>query len=111
MATILYNCKRCKVGKRVEYPIERSKGYFFRKDENGQEQPSGVWITVCGGGQPTQYGGDVEMGLCRVCRKMMTYGVLKAYLKPEHKCDARCMSSRGPLCECSCGGANHGKAA
>lgn len=28
-----------------------------------------------------------------------------------HKCDARCTNAKGHKCECSCGGANHGKAA
>lgn len=28
-----------------------------------------------------------------------------------HKCDDRCVHARGHKCECSCGGANHGKAA
>ena len=27
----------------------------------------------------------------------------------KHKCDARCMNAKGNQCECSCGGANHGK--
>lgn len=27
----------------------------------------------------------------------------------SHVCDARCMCATGPLCECSCGGKNHGK--
>lgn len=26
-----------------------------------------------------------------------------------HKCDARCQNAKGHTCECSCGGANHGK--
>ncbi len=26
----------------------------------------------------------------------------------KHKCGARCMSSTGHVCECSCGGQNHG---
>ena len=26
----------------------------------------------------------------------------------EHKCNAKCLASKGPVCECSCGGANHG---
>jgi hypothetical protein len=111
MATVIYNCKRCKAGKRVEYPIERRKGYFFRLDSNGNEQPSSIWIQACGGGRPVEYGGDIEMGICRGCGKMMESGVLKGFFKPDHKCDARCMSSRGPLCECACGGANHGRAA
>ena len=25
-----------------------------------------------------------------------------------HICDARCMNARGRMCECSCGGKNHG---
>jgi len=25
-----------------------------------------------------------------------------------HKCDARCMNATGHICECSCGGLNHG---
>lgn len=29
----------------------------------------------------------------------------------EHECGDRCMSSKGHVCECSCGGANHGVAA
>ena len=27
---------------------------------------------------------------------------------PEHKCDARCVNSKGHVCDCSCGGKNHG---
>lgn len=26
-----------------------------------------------------------------------------------HKCDARCRHAKGHSCECSCGGANHGR--
>lgn len=26
----------------------------------------------------------------------------------DHKCDARCINAKGPNCECSCGGHNHG---
>lgn len=108
MSTIIYNCKRCKKGRRVEYPIERQKGYFYRADSSGQEQPAGIWINSCGGGRPTAYGGDVEMGICSACGKMMSFGVLKAFVNPDHKCDARCSSARGPNCECACGGVNHG---
>ena len=27
----------------------------------------------------------------------------------DHECGAKCVSAKGPACECSCGGANHGK--
>lgn len=111
MATIIYNCKRCKTGKRVEYPLEMRKGHFSRIDSNGTAQPASVWIQSCGGGRLTVYGGDVEFGICSGCNRMMTFGVLKAFLRPDHKCDARCTSARGHNCECSCGGVNHGIAA
>ena len=26
----------------------------------------------------------------------------------KHKCDARCLNAKGHLCECECGGKNHG---
>lgn len=28
--------------------------------------------------------------------------------KSEHECGAKCLASKGPSCECSCGGKNHG---
>lgn len=107
----IYNCKHCKKGKRVEYPLEPARGYFYRLADSGERIPAGVWIQSCGGGRPPVYGGDVEMGICTSCRKMMTFGALKAVYSPEHKCDARCTSARGHNCECACGGKNHGVAA
>jgi hypothetical protein len=111
MATYIYNCKRCKRGRRVEYPFGSAKTGFTRIDDAGRAIPAGIWVQACGGGRPTIYGGDVEMGICEGCKKMMRFGQLKAFFRPEHKCDARCTSARGHSCECSCGGANHGIAA
>jgi hypothetical protein len=108
MATVIYNCKKCKQGKRVEYPIERAKGYCYRLDSNGSEQPAGVWVTRSGGGRPTEYGGDVELGLCPSCHRAMDYNVLKTTLKPDVKCSGICIHARGGTCDCSCGGKNHG---
>jgi len=111
MAAVIYNCKRCKTGKRVEYPLGNARIGWVRTDAQGNPQPAGVYVRAIGGGRPTVYGGDVEMGICSGCDRMMDFGVLKAFLRPEHKCDARCTSARGHNCECSCGGANHGVAA
>jgi hypothetical protein len=35
--------------------------------------------------------------------------VIKGILRPESPCDDRCVYAKGNLCECSCGGKNHGK--
>ena len=109
MQTVIYNCKRCKVGKRVEYPIERAKGEFYRLTSEGHHQSPGIWIQASGDGRPTQYGGDIEMGICPDCHRMMEANYLKATLRPEVKCSGICIHARGGTCDCSCGGANHGK--
>lgn len=111
--TVIYNCKHCKRGKRVEYPIGNSKTGFFRLATSGigPQVPACVYIQSSGGGKPSVYGGDVENGLCSQCGRMMSYGALKAFTNPDHKCDARCTSARGHSCECACGGKNHGVAA
>lgn len=110
MSAVIYNCKRCKVGRRVEYPL-RGQGFdsrsVYRADESGKRVPAGVWIERGGGGWPTVYGGD-PLGLCPSCGKAMQYGVLRATVREEVKCDARCTHARGHTCDCSCGGANHG---
>jgi hypothetical protein len=111
MTTVIYNCKRCKTGRRVDYPlVHGGSGVAMRLDANGKRVVSGVWVMACGGGKPTEYGGDVEMGLCPNCHRAMEYGALVGRFDPSHKCDARCEGARGHNCECSCGGANHGLA-
>ena len=109
MANVIYNCKRCKTARRVEY-MEGKPGYLYRVSSNGRQVPAGVWIKACGGGKPTVYGGDTEVGLCVTCGRAMEYGEVAGRFNPEHKCDARCTSARGHNCECQCGGENHGAA-
>lgn len=45
------------------------------------------------------------------CGRTMTARLLRGHVSPDHKCGARCLASKGHVCECSCGGANHGTAA
>ncbi len=30
-------------------------------------------------------------------------------IKSAHECNAKCLASKGPTCECGCGGKNHGQ--
>jgi hypothetical protein len=107
MATVIYNCTRCKVGRRVEYPLSDKYG-DYRLSTDGRRIDPGVWILAIGGGRPTEYGGDTAVGLCPQCHRKMQYGKLSGHVDLAHKCDARCSSARGHNCECSCGGVNHG---
>ena len=42
------------------------------------------------------------------CGRSMTAKPLRGSVSPDHECGARCLGSKGHVCECSCGGANHG---
>lgn len=109
MAAVIYNCKRCKQGRRVHYERVRGhSGYVLQRlDQAGKVIAAGVWVQRSGGGAPTVYGGD-PLGVCSGCARAMTYGTLRATARPEVKCNAICTHARGFTCDCSCGGENHG---
>lgn len=39
---------------------------------------------------------------------MVTWSPLKGTVNPAKECNGRCMASKGPSCDCACGGENHG---
>lgn len=45
---------------------------------------------------------------CPECDRSLQWDEIAGRVVEDHPCDARCMCARGPNCECSCGGANHG---
>lgn len=46
--------------------------------------------------------------LCKCGVPCRTLKALSATFSDKHVCGAKCLNSKGPSCECSCGGANHG---
>lgn len=42
------------------------------------------------------------------CGRNRELRAVRGILSEKHQCGARCMASKGPSCECSCGGQNHG---
>lgn len=115
-ATVLYNCTRCKVGRRVEYPLSHRAhiGYgryettYYRLSERGARVVPGcssLWDPVARRSVPGKFEGD---GACPQCQRAMKWGFVRGIHNPEVKCDARCTGARGHSCECSCGGQNHG---
>ena len=100
MKRIIYRCKRKSCGKvrRVEYPLLRSvdlggghtRKIFYRLDLfRGEVLAGHDAVCVCG----SQVSGDE----------------VKA-TPSNHPCDPRCINATGSICECSCGGKNHGGA-
>lgn len=53
---------------------------------------------------------DDAMRPCVACGARSVIGTKVEGFTTEHVCDARCTEAKGHKCECSCGGAQHGKA-
>jgi hypothetical protein len=47
-------------------------------------------------------------GSVECCGKAVTMKAVKGVRNDEIECGAKCRSSKGHVCECSCGGKNHG---
>ena len=45
---------------------------------------------------------------CRSCKRPTSGNPVRGRFSAAHRCDARCIYAKGPDCECSCAGANHG---
>ncbi len=112
MSVVIYNCRLCKLGLRVEYSAGReSNGHSswpFRLDESGRRQFPGALVVGVRRNGSSEYGGD-PLALCRECGMPMAWGALEACRRPEVPCDERCTHARGHKCDCSCGGTNHGR--
>jgi len=46
--------------------------------------------------------------VCRGCGRNRSAELVRGKVSHVHTCGAKCLSSKGPSCECSCGGKNHG---
>lgn len=54
----------------------------------------------------TRFEGEVAVDCA--CGKALRFVDVKGTYRADKKCDARCLNSTGHVCECSCGGKNHG---
>lgn len=48
------------------------------------------------------------MVACRACGRGLFAKLVRGKYSAQHQCSAKCMSSHGTVCECSCAGKNHG---
>ena len=78
-------CKRCKSAKRVDGNIRRVHAGYGRYEARIE------WPTV----------------VCSCGNQYPMIDRIKGRTT-EHVCDSRCTHAKGPNCDCSCGGKNHG---
>jgi hypothetical protein len=57
----------------------------------------------------TTIGSQPPASPCRTCRRPTAGRTVEGTYSPTRRCDDRCLYARGHVCECSCGGRNHGR--
>ena len=96
---------------------------FFFDDENGQSHrvenvalmPVEYVMQKCGRVGKMTPRKDAYMGYALIeneCKSVAVNRIVHYKSNPtKHSCDSRCLNAKGRMmnCECSCGGANHGK--
>lgn len=103
-ARMIWQCKRCKTVKAYDYRTETRLSYVDPVMLNPKWGPQSITRTD-DAGRTLDYSHDAK---CPGCGNHRTTARVKG-VRNDHKCDARCVNSKGPNCECSCGGENHGK--
>lgn len=97
----IFNCKACKHTEAHEYAVLRVDMYG-----PGKMYERRIYGRVNAYGRTVKVAEDV-IG-CPKCSKPMSMAVVQGTVT-DHVCDERCTEAKGHKCECSCGGANHGK--
>lgn len=73
-------------------------GYDARRSKNDPQRAGGVY---------THDTGSLVID-CRKCGAPRFAKMVRGIVNPHRECNAKCMASHGTVCECSCGGKNHG---
>lgn len=103
MNTTRYNTKKCK-GCEVYTSVLLSKDDIRAIDmHDGWPQTQPVPTTPV-----RRHSSGSLVCSCRGCGKAMWISPVQGTLNVSHECNAKCLSSHGFVCECSCGGKNHG---
>lgn len=111
-ANVLYRCAPC------ERTTRRSQVWRRRVHRTTQQQ---TWtdpirrtaerfteITWTDDQGRTTHGPHPPAVACPSCRRPTSGQTVRGRFSALHRCDARCIYAKGPECECSCGGKNHG---
>lgn len=100
--------KGCKTVMHVDVPMIRERWTETRHDHaRGQ-----AWEVPQSRDYPERGRGFSLYGLaihCAAHKRQISFSPINGRYVEGHVCDARCMNAIGHSCDCSCGGANHGR--
>lgn len=106
---VAFRCSNCKAHRRVEF-LRTVTRTVHELDGRLIESKFGKWEPL----QPVDvvraFGDELPRIKCAACGcGRMTGRPIEGHLNPAVKCGAKCTHAKGHVCECECGGANHGK--
>jgi hypothetical protein len=87
-AGVPFNCRKTQSGKRLDAMFQAASGLMLPGVLNSVSV-----VVVCG---------------CKDLPELVELQQVHAILKAGHVCNASCLNSKNHICECSCGGVNHG---
>lgn len=99
-AIYLGKCKACGKGARLVNPTVVGSR-LFANGYHGDLHRSGETLAW------SIHGGAPAHVDC-ACGATFKVQFLRGKVCPEKVCNGKCMASHGPVCECACGGKNHG---
>jgi hypothetical protein len=99
-AAVLYRCRPCERLTRRPHVWRRT----LTRSTSGQL--AGITWALPDG--RTHRGEQPPADACGSCKRQTAGTAIRGTYSSVHACDARCIYAKGPDCECSCGGANHG---
>lgn len=98
-------CKACKRGK----CILRAVRAFATIQVPGEANERRAWVALTETALLHEsFDATGYIAMCS-CGSRVRVRTVKGIVT-NHVCNAKCMGSTGPSCECACGGANHGRA-
>lgn len=97
-------CKTCRKAHRVDGML--ATGRDGRRHDQIIVAGTDCYMTSCNGTDPT----SVWVPCCATRAKLSRVYDDHRPNRPRHECNAKCLASTGPSCECKCKGANHGAA-
>ena len=108
---VAFRCSNCKAHRRVEFlhTVETTEWWFEGRCVVSRRH---TWAPL----QPVEivraFGAELPRIKCSACGcGRMTGRAIEGTHNPAVKCGAKCTHAKGHVCECECGGANHGKGA
>lgn len=95
---VIFACNKCKLVRAYDYEVKNSIGYYGKRIVHYLRRDVANKKTI----------EAYQDARCTNCNSTNVKQNFVTGHKSDKKCDARCTGAKGPACDCSCAGRNHG---